>query len=925
MDFNDKRYIVGIDLGTTNSAVSFVDLANAEEGREKVEIFHIPQLTGKSEIGRLNVLPSFYYIPGTYDIAEAAIRLPWPTRSNNFAGLYAREQGANVPSRLVSSAKSWLCHRGVDRKARILPWGADDDVKKVSPVEAGAAYLEHIRKAWNSYQEDEDGFLENQEVIITVPASFDEVARDLTVESAKLAGIPEFTLLEEPLAAFYSWLMQHDADWQNVVKPDDLILICDVGGGTTDFTLITLKEEEGVSGFERIAVGDHLILGGDNMDVALAGLLEKRLSSTLSPDRWKALCNQSRQAKEDILEGCSDAKRITLVGKGRQLIAGTLAVDLHRQDVEHCVLETFFPFVREDDPIHATDIDKKTEAFGLPYEPIQAVTRHISFFLQRHQADIRHVLKKEKNIPDLVLFNGGVLKPGIIRDRIIHAISRWDRLEGGREPRVMENPFPDLAVAMGASYYGLVKTGRGVRVGSGSARGYYMGVTKSAEGPDHQRHAICLVERGLQEGTKVTLENTYDVLANQPVEFDMYSSSFRAGDAVGDIIPVDDSLSPLPSIKTVIQFGQKSRKTKIPVFIEAEYTEVGTLSLWCRSLVSPHRWQLQFDLRNVDRTLEIRDETVYEETTVNEVQETVRAAFAARSTIHPLDSLMKDIAGIIGRKKDDWPLGLIRKIADILVENTQWRKAGPDHERRWLNLAGFCLRPGFGEGFDDHRMKKVWRIYGKGPLRANQPQVRTEWWVFWRRIAGGLNAGQQKQIMQDAAHWVMPKKGKVKKLTPHERIEIWMAAAAMERTVVDEKIKWGRYFLSELKPGKYMMQQLWSLSRLGARELLYGSADRVVPVNEIGLWIRRLMSLDWKNDIPVVNVVAQMARKTGDRTRDLDDRQRDDILNWAASHGAPESVLKIVKKPVPIEKGEKNVLFGDALPSGLVLREGRDY
>ncbi len=926
MDFDSIRYIIGIDLGTTNCAVSYVDLSVEETKQDRIRIFDVLQLIGPSEIGRLNLLPSFLYIPGKYDIAEAAIRMPWATETDNFVGAYARNQGVKVPGRLVSSAKSWLCHGDVDRRAAILPWGADDEVHKVSPVNATAAYLNHIKKAWNSFQEDEDLFLQNQLVIVTVPASFDEIARDLTLEGAEKAGLRHITLLEEPLAAFYSWLAQHETDWDRHVKPGDGILVCDVGGGTTDLTLIALKEEtHGSPRFERIAVGDHLLLGGDNMDMALAKILEERLGPSMpkrGSDRWKSLCSQCRQAKERILEGREETARITLIGQGSRLIAGTLSVDLNRHDIEKVVLNSFFPVV---DPGRAPECEKQdsSAAFGLPYEPVQAVTRHIGWFLERHQADIVNRLKKDRCVPEKILFNGGSLKPGLIQDRIIHALSHWFKASDREIPRIMNNPYPELAVARGAAYYGLVKIGEGVRVGSGSPRGYYLGVppAETVESESGKKCAICLVERGLEEGSAIALKDrNFDVLVNQPVQFDIYSSSYRSGDHCGDVVEVDDSFTLLPSIRTVIQFGNKKGKTSLPVQVEAEYTEVGTLALWCRAFSSPHRWKLQFELRKTPLPLAPADETIFDASIVEKILRLIKSALFSESDRLCLDSLVKDIKHIMGQNKEQWPLALIRSMVDMLLENALCRKIGPDHESRWLNLTGFCLRPGFGEGFDEHRMKKLWKIHGQGPIRLNNARVRSEWWILWRRVAGGLNAGQQKQFIQDAGQWIGPKKTFSKKLSQQERVEIWMAVASMERIQTDEKVKWGRQLMDETGPGKFAGRQLWALTRIGARVLLYGSTDRVIKPDEVWSWIEGLMKKKWNDPGPVIQALAQMARKTGDRTRDLDEGRRQRLMDWLSENGADSHTLDMIQNMVAIEKQEKNMLFGDDLPSGLFLR-----
>ena len=369
-DIAERRFIIGIDLGTTNCAVSYVDLQEKRSAAKRIRIFKIPQMTGPGEVNRLPVLPSFLYIPGEFDISREAIVELWEGADSNFAGGFARDHGARVPARLVSSAKSWLCHAKVDRQARILPWGADKEVPKVSPVMATAAYLKHIRMAWNhSWGPDDSLHLENQLIVATVPASFDEVARELTLEAAKLGGLNNVILLEEPLAAFYSWIMRHEKDWKDFVQTGELILICDVGGGTTDFTLIILKEADGSPRFERIAVGDHLILGGDNIDLALARRVETGLSGprrSMSTNRWKALCHQCRQAKELILSGAAETFKVTLMGEGSRLIAGTLSAELGKDEVAETILEGFFPIV-EADTAHNTAGRKGITEFGLPY------------------------------------------------------------------------------------------------------------------------------------------------------------------------------------------------------------------------------------------------------------------------------------------------------------------------------------------------------------------------------------------------------------------------------------------------------------------------------------------------------------------------------------------------------------------------------
>ncbi len=924
----DKRYIIGIDLGTTNSAVSYVDLAQ-NAPKQKIRIFKVPQLTGPGEITRLPVVPSFLYIPGTYDISHESILMPWKNGKEsdlNFVGAFARDHGAKVPARLVSSAKSWLCHSNVDRKARILPWGASDEVYKVSPVQATSAYLDHIKNAWNAEMaEDEEDFLENQMLIITVPASFDEVARDLTMEAAGMAGYRDVTLLEEPLAAFYSWLIRHGGQWRQYVRPNELILVCDVGGGTTDFTMITLQEFDGSPRFERIAVGDHLILGGDNMDLALARKVEMRFSHrkmSLTTDRWKALCHQCRQAKEAILAGYEESHKITLMGEGSQLIAGTIAAELDKKEIEETIVEGFFPLVESGGTLKKTVPRSGISEFGLPYESEPAITRHLGLFLEQHREDVKKFLGRDCPAPDLILFNGGALKPVIVQERIKESIRHWFGQNNSNLPKTLENPDHDLAVALGASYYGLVKIGKGVRVGCGSARAYFLGISTRDErtGAVSTGQAICIVERGLDEGTQIELSDyKFEVLANQPVSFDIFSSSFRSGDRCGDIVAIDDSMTALSPLQTVVQFGKKGVQKQVPVQIEANFTEIGTLALWCRSLISNHRWQLQFQLRDDSPPADVSDFEIFDEAIVSDALEKIETAFSNKEDTTLLESLTKEIVDIVERPREKWPLSLIRKLADSLIKNKSLKNISPVHESRWLNLVGFCMRPGFGEGFDAQRMAKLWKIYPEGMRFSKNAQIRSEWWILWRRVAGGLKPGQQRQFSQDLTPVMIPKKGTKVKMAPQERLEIWMALANMELLHVKDKIKWGNQLLSELTPQNAKPQHFWSISRLGARTLLYGPADRVVGPREVSQWIDFLLNTKWVNSKPIGVALAQMARKTGDRTRDIEENLVQRILEWMNQDKNFVEYQRYLTEVVHMEKQEQNAIFGESLPAGLVL------
>jgi molecular chaperone DnaK (HSP70) len=914
-----KRYIIGIDLGTTNSAVSYVDLSEELIAKPQIQIFRIPQITAPGEISRLPILPSFLYLSGEFDLDRESTSLPWKTDPLKLTGAYARDHGKKVPSRLVVSAKSWLCHDKVDRKAPILPWGSGRDIRKVSPLEASAAYLSHIREAWNERMgDDEDAWLEHQMVIVTVPASFDEIARDLTVESAKIAGIPNVTLLEEPLAAFYSWLGRHETEWNRFVKPGNLILVCDVGGGTTDFTLIALHEIDGNQRFERIAVGDHLILGGDNIDLTLARTVEQKMKTSsakaLSLERWQSLCYQCREAKEAILSNEADSKTITLIGEGRSLIADTLSSKLDKSEIERIVLDGFFPIIDTNSPktfSEATQRKGITE-FGLPYEKEPAITKHLCRFLEQHQHDIPDDMSLTTASPDVVLFNGGSLKPEWIQDRICQSIQSWSQSTGPIE--ILKNPEPFLAVAVGASYYGLVKMGHGVRVGSGSARSYYLGI-ETQKG----KKAMCIIERGQEEGSqKVFEDKAFEVLANQPVRFDLFSSSYRSGDRSGHIFDVDKSFSLLPPLQTVIQYGKRSTEKRLPVMIETQYTELGSLSIWCKAKLTDHRWQLRFELRDRIQQQEIANLDTLEESQVEKIRQAVRQVFSPSIEKSP-EKLVQVITDIAERPKEQWPLSLLRDLADVLLSLKKQRTISPPHESRWLNLTGYAMRPGFGDPLDEHRMSQLWKLYKPGPHNSRNPQVLTEWWIFWRRISGGLTAGQQRQFMQDLKPLFKGKKSSGRKMLPQERMELWMTIANLERLNSDDKMDWAKRLMREITPKKVKQQHWWALSRLCARELLYGPADRVIASSKVAELIEIIVKQQWRNYKPVQSAMGQMARKTGDRKRDIDESLRKSIIFWMNMHVAEDSLIKCLSEIVKVTQNEEKAIFGESLPLGLFM------
>ncbi len=945
----DHRYVVGIDLGTTNSALAYVDLASdeGEPGRRSIHLLAPPQLVAPGEVADRPVLPSFLYLPGPYELSQGSTRLPWDEERGYAVGEFAREQGGLVPGRLVSSAKSWLCHGGVDRTAPILPWGAAEGVPKVSPVEASARYLQHVREAWNERmaEEDESNRMEAQRVILTVPASFDEVARELTLDAARQAGLTRVILVEEPLAAFYAWLSCHQQDWASRMQAGQLILVCDVGGGTTDFTLVAIREGEHGLRFDRLAVGDHLMLGGDNMDLALGRHLETSLAGKpgkLESKRWHQLCHQCRKAKETLLgeEDEQASMDVVVMGSGGKLIADTLKGTLTREDVRSLILEGFFPIVPLEEAPREARRTGLTE-WGLPYLQDPAVSRHMGAFWKRFEALMARETGRSSLYPDFLLFNGGALTPATVRNRIREIVAHWFRHTAGEAwlPEELENPNPELAVAVGAAYYGLVRMGEGVRVGAGSPRAYYVDVQgEEVTGESDVHTGVCLVPRGTEEGFEVQLEApTFEALANQPASFQLLSSSTRLGDRLGEVIDLArDEITVFPPIRTVLRYGKKGAARKLPARLAVRLTEVGTLDLWCESIDTPHRWELRFDVRQdvaPDAATEASSAETLDQAIIEKAQQEIRAAFEKGETSreHSPERLMKGLSAALKMQKERWPTSLIRRLSDTLLEARDGRARSPQHEARWFNLLGFCMRPGFGDPVDEWRMKEIWKIYLQGLCFPKHVPCRSELWIFLRRVAGGLSAGHQWRIYQQLAGYFQSPGAKKKKagdsrlpkrLNAQEEIEVWMAMANFERLPVETKVELGRRLLEKIRK-KTRPQDLWTLGRLGARVPLYGSLDRVIPKGEASSWTTGLLALELPAREAMAHALVQLARYTGDRERDVPEQDRQQVGEWLAGLAQPDRLREVLTHPESgWEEQEQAWVFGEALPSGLSLIPG---
>ncbi len=866
---------IGIDLGTTNSAVAFIDPKESDEADfPPIQVLDIPQFVAPGRIESRRTLPSFLYLG-----------------DQEYVGVFAREQGALIPTKCVHSAKSWLSNPAVDRTAKILPWDAQPAGRVLSPVEVSTRILAQLVQAWN----DRLGSpISEHNLVLTVPASFDEEARELTVMAAHEAGIERLTLLEEPAAAFYSWIANDLTRSQKHLFDGQTVLVCDVGGGTSDFTLIRVAREGDRVDFTRTAVGKHLLLGGDNLDLTLAWLVESKLGKTLSIRQRSGLRRQCATAKERLLSDHNlKSVEVTVLGAGSALVGGTMQAEILREELLELALDGFLPECElRDKP--KEDERSPFRELGLPYVSDPAITRHMAEFLST----------AGDATPDAILFNGGFFIPEILRHRVADVMEHWH----GRRPAIFDNRDLDLAVAVGAAYYSYVRTtGSGLLVRGGLPRAYFIGL---GGGAGEALRTMCLVPRGTEEGFTIELDpGNLELVTNKPVSFRLYSSRTRTEDQAGNVVEfpphdLDGDLHLHAPLNAVLRFG-KSGERRVPVKLGARLTEVGTLEIWVDSKASEHRWRLQFELRKATAAqAPSRPAAVIGEEALIVAEALIPATFSEGS-IEP-EQLPARLEQTLGLGRNSWPLTAIRKLADRMLELVDGRKRSAAHEARWLSLCGFCLRPGFGFPGDEFRIEQTRRVYAAGLQFGNHVQNEVEWWIFWGRVAGGLNRNQQTDLFQRLAATLLPRTAKRPRVNPSLLREMWRAAASLELLPIQTKTQLGDDLVTRMIKGDFVETGLWCLARLGARKLFYGPINQVLPAATVGRWLGPLLKIQKAED-----AVAAIARRTGDATRDLPPATLDLVRRAFPDldlDAAPEENLAAMGK-----------VFGEDLPAGLVF------
>lgn len=909
------QYLVGIDLGTTHTVVAY---AAADAPEKHIHLFEIRQLIGPGEVSERPLLPSVRYHPAQGELsADSGFLAP---EDGAVLGEAARVLGAKSQGRLVTSAKSWLSHTSVDHAAAILPWGSDDSVFKVSPLEASASYLRHVRTVWE--QRFPQAPLPQQNVVITVPASFDESARSLTLEAARMAGLNQVRLLEEPQAVCYDWLRRHAGSIEASLAGSRLLLVCDVGGGTTDLTLIKIEYGEGEPKLTRIGVGDHLMLGGDNIDLALAHVAESRLrvnDKKLSSGDLSQLLEQCRIAKERLLaDDAPEQVAVTLLGGGSKLIGGSRSTSLSRAEVKHIALDGFLPLSGlQELP------DKKRSGvveFGLPYAAEPAISKHIAAFLQLHAQAAKAALASDSIVPDALLLNGGVFRSRTMVQRVIEVVAAW---RDGNKPLVLDNRHPELAVAYGAVSYAMARKDKKLKIGGGAARSYFLLVdTVKGRDADQAKRGICILPKGSEEGHEVLLsDRQFALRVGQPVRFHLLSNSGDGDYKPCDIVELDDErFHSLPPLAVAFEGQQKA---EVAVQLLATHTEVGTLQLQCVAVEdASQRWDVEFQIRKKTSTAVSADLPAQ----LPQALEKIQAVFGPKSKqIDPqaVKTLRADLEKVLAAPRGEWQTPVLRELFGALLEGGKYRRRSEQHERLWLSLSGFCLRPGFGYPLDDWRVEQLWKLYPEALQFVNEKQGWAEWWTLWRRVAGGLPAEAQQRIFGDIAKFINPaaarQAGVAKQLAMRGYEDMVRLAAALERLPVADKTQLGEWLLKRLEKAGEPEQSWWALGRIGSRIPFHGNHHDVIPAETAADWLQQLLKVDWKKQTQAGFAATLLARRCDDRVRDIDDELRLQILDKLKQAKSPVIWQEMVAEFKQLDEQQEKQIFGEALPPGLRL------
>ena len=908
--------VVGIDLGTSHTALGWSPLG---AGAAPIQLQLQQWVAGRRRAAQ-PLLPSVLYAPLPGELPnESGAEPDW------VVGEYARVRSQETRGRAITSAKSWLCHPGVDRLGPILPWGAGElgASPKLSPVEASRRLLEYVRAQLLAQHPELE--LERLSVVLTVPASFDQMARKLTLLAAERAQL-RVRLLEEPQAAFYEYIGRSLAELEALARRRGplRVLICDVGGGTTDLSLIEVNPRAGGLEFRRSAVGRHLLLGGDNMDLTVARRAESKSGGApLEPDRFGQLLLAARSAKEQLLSADAPATLpIRLLGAGAELFAGGWSAELDRREVQELVLDGFFPLTAPGELPSGRRSGITT--FGLPYERDPAITRHIAEFIARQAGG---------QLPDALLLNGGVMQSALVQQRLLEVFQRW----GARELALLSAPDPMLAVCRGAVRFGLALLGQGPRIVGGSAHGYYVGVASATAA---ERQALCLVPRGSKEGERHQLgDQRFELLLGRPARFEVYASD-TALHAPGERVEIDADYQRLPPVTAELALPAGATEARAEVQLDGELSAVGTLELGCTLLgtadnvSAQRRFSLAFELSAapapsvtnrmaLSRTPSSRAAPSADTVRFQEAEESLARVFGKGRKDVPereVKDLRNSLERTLGPRKN-WDLELNRRLADRLLAAQKGRTRSEEHERAFWMLQGYCLRPGFGHALDAQRIGQLWPAFDAGLTHRESERNWQQYWIAWRRIVGGLDEGMQQRIRELADPVLAPAELKLKKpksFRPLALDELLGLASQLERVDPEAKSQLGRWLLERTWTDRD--PRLWGyLGCLGARVPAYASAHYALKGSSVERWVEQLLRERWSEVNTAAACGLSLARVTGDQVRDLAPRWRTEVAAALAKAGAPEAWQRAVLELTPVSEAERVEQLGEDLPLGLRL------
>lgn len=926
------RYFIGIDLGTSNCALAYIDSKDPEA---RTQVFRIPQYESLDSVQTHNTLPSFIYYLSDSDNAALEDDSTETWSRQTVVGRFAQKCAATAPERTISSAKSWLCHAGIDRESKCLPWKSQaiSDAQKLSTVEASAAYLDYLRYAWDQTigAEDKQSRFGRQDVVITVPASFDTVAQGLTLDAAKLANYPKSTrLIEEPQAAFYAWLEQHPKpeQWLEILpeleQQPQVILVCDIGGGTSDFSLFEIAQMRGqaLPNVRRIAVSNHILLGGDNIDLALAHLAEAQSSQSapLPASSWSQLTAQCKELKERVLStsGAPDETfTIALTLSSGNLFAGAQSISLRRQEITHTILEGFFPHCEADTKPDETSAGLRE--IGLPYAQDSAITHHLADFLRQRKVDA-------------ILFNGGSLAAPLLQDRLSAQVAHW---QNGRAPKVLANQEYELAVARGAAWYpASLQREHSASIEAGSGHSFYIEVEyvakkRKKKGSATEKRLVCVLPQGapIEALTRITALDLA-LKINTPVQFQAYTSTCRETDASGDLVAYNaHDFHKLPSMHTMAQLPLSEPQPddgSVPIQLEAHLNNLGILRMSCvsvRRIQGQNRsWNLSFNLRqsaaeNRAPSAEANSpELGISSEDLQSAQALIQSVYSDGSAV-PATSMLKQLESLSHAKRRDWNLALNRELWQPLSEAIMRRSLSPEHELAWLNAAGFCLRPGYGHPLDPYYLRTLWLIQELDLAHPNNKASREQYFLLWRRVAGGLTAEQQDTLY---AQWIEKTLQDTKQSYEPARM-----LGAFEYLEPAKRLKLAQHFTASILARKdgYCDHAIWALGRLLNRIPLYGGEHAILDAEEVERAFAALEPLDWsqKNLRNLPQLFLQAARIVNNRDYDVSAALREQIITKASAAGYDPQRLIPLKEFTVIDSKDIQQLFGESLPTGLLV------